>query len=167
MIADRYAFSGVAYTGAKSSVPTTHPVSSRPDATCNLTHPGMHRQESSHLSVTPLPPPTRSWLMAPDEGLLSPDLVIFLSISSEAAATRGGYGAERYERALFQQAVAKEFAGLAQVVQRSGVKWATIDASAPPDQVEQEVWKHVSALEPPNGLRMDLFHRPDEDRPSP
>lgn len=45
------------------------------------------------------------WCRAPDAGLPAPDAVVFLSLSAEAAAARGGYGEERYERAAFQQEV--------------------------------------------------------------
>lgn len=50
------------------------------------------------------------WCWFPEIGLPQPDLVLFLDISSDDAAKRGGYGEERYEqeemqsrvRALFQ-----------------------------------------------------------------
>lgn len=35
---------------------------------------------------------------APDKGLPAPDAVIFLAMTPEAAALRGGYGNERYEK---------------------------------------------------------------------
>lgn len=35
---------------------------------------------------------------APDRGLPAPDAVIYLHLSPEAAAQRGGYGGERYEK---------------------------------------------------------------------
>jgi hypothetical protein len=35
---------------------------------------------------------------APDRGLPAPDAVIYLHLTPEAAALRGGYGAERYEK---------------------------------------------------------------------
>src|ERR1700710_1703115 len=39
-----------------------------------------------------------SWAWNMEVGLLKPDLLFFLDISSEDAAKRGGYGAERYEK---------------------------------------------------------------------
>lgn len=42
---------------------------------------------------------------APDRGLPSPDAVLFLDLSPEAAAKRGGFGNERYEKAAMQQEV--------------------------------------------------------------
>lgn len=44
----------------------------------------------------------RAWCQAPDVGLPAPDAVFFLDLSVEAAAARGGYGEERYEKAEFQ-----------------------------------------------------------------
>ena len=37
-------------------------------------------------------------LQAPDSGLPAPDATIYLSMTAEAAAKRGGYGRERYEK---------------------------------------------------------------------
>jgi hypothetical protein len=38
------------------------------------------------------------WCMAPERGLPAPDVVIYLSITPEAAAKRGSFGEERYEK---------------------------------------------------------------------
>lgn len=46
------------------------------------------------------------WCKAPEIGLLAPDSVLYLGISPERAAERGGYGDERYERVEFQKKVA-------------------------------------------------------------
>ena len=43
-----------------------------------------------------------AWCKAPDRGLPAADALVFLSVSADVAAARGGYGAERYERADFQ-----------------------------------------------------------------
>jgi dTMP kinase len=50
-----------------------------------------------------------AWCRAPDVGLPAPDLVVFLGLSSEAAAQRSAYGEERYERAAFQDQVQATF----------------------------------------------------------
>lgn len=49
------------------------------------------------------------WCKAPEAGLLKPDLVLFLTLSPEAMAKRGGFGDERYENTEFQQKVWKCF----------------------------------------------------------
>ncbi|KAK4477331.1 hypothetical protein RD792_016548 [Penstemon davidsonii] len=49
------------------------------------------------------------WCKAPEAGLLAPDLVVYLDISPEKAAERGGYGGERYEQLEFQKKVALSY----------------------------------------------------------
>lgn len=50
-----------------------------------------------------------NWCKQPDVGLPKPDLVIYLTLSQEEAARRGGFGTERYERTEFQNKVAENF----------------------------------------------------------
>lgn len=53
-----------------------------------------------------------SWCKQPDIGLPRPDAIVYLTLSSEAAAQRGNYGEERYEQTDFQKKVADNFAAL-------------------------------------------------------
>lgn len=75
------------------------------------------------------------WCKAPDRGLPAADAVVFLSVSAAVAARRGGYGAERYEKAEFQAAVAAQFA----VLQDDA--WTIIDAGGSVEAVQAEVTK--------------------------
>lgn len=52
------------------------------------------------------------WCKAPEIGLLAPDAVLYLDISPEKAAERGGYGDERYEKVEFQRKVAEFYQSL-------------------------------------------------------
>ena len=52
------------------------------------------------------------WCKQSDAGLPKPDLVLFLEVSAEKAAERGGYGEERYEKTSFQEKVHKNFTKL-------------------------------------------------------
>ena len=52
------------------------------------------------------------WAWQPEIGLPRPDLCLFLSISAEEAAKRGGYGAERYENETMQTRVRELFRSL-------------------------------------------------------
>ena len=71
-----------------------------------------------------------TWAMAPEIGLPAPDLVIFLDIDEEAAATRGGgYGEERYEKRDFQRRVRGLFLNLAPTWDKIIGKWHTLDAA--------------------------------------
>eukprot|EP00889_Picochlorum_renovo_P007463 jgi/Picre1/34493/NNA_001961.t1 len=78
----------------------------------------------------------REWCMAPDTGLVAPDAVFFLELSPEAAAERGGFGEERYEKPVFQQAVMKEFNHMKQAY---APRWETIDASGSVEQVHDVI----------------------------
>ncbi|KAJ5134481.1 hypothetical protein N7448_000499 [Penicillium atrosanguineum] len=49
------------------------------------------------------------WAWQPELGLPRPDICLFLSISAEEAAKRGGYGAERYENETMQTRVRELF----------------------------------------------------------
>lgn len=42
----------------------------------------------------------KDWLQTPDRGLPLPDLTLFLTLTAQEAARRGGYGEERYARSL-------------------------------------------------------------------
>jgi dTMP kinase len=49
------------------------------------------------------------WAWQPEIGLPQPDICLFLSISAEEAAKRGGFGAERYENESMQTRVRELF----------------------------------------------------------
>ena len=50
-----------------------------------------------------------AWARSPEIGLPLPDLCVFLDITSEAAARRGGFGNERYETDDMQKRVRELF----------------------------------------------------------
>jgi dTMP kinase len=83
-----------------------------------------------------------AWCRAPDVGLPAPDLTLFLDLPPEAAATRGGYGEERYEKEALQARVRTLFHSLAGETRG----WVTIDAGQDREAVASEVWKHVEPL---------------------
>ncbi|KAJ0980459.1 hypothetical protein J5N97_008714 [Dioscorea zingiberensis] len=73
------------------------------------------------------------WCKAPEVGLIAPDLVIFLDVSPERAAERGGYGTERYEHLEFQRKVAQHYANL------QDASWKVIDGCLPVEDVENQI----------------------------
>ncbi|KAH6818263.1 P-loop containing nucleoside triphosphate hydrolases superfamily protein [Perilla frutescens var. frutescens] len=73
------------------------------------------------------------WCKAPEVGLLAPDLVVYLDISPEQAAERGGYGGERYEKLEFQKRVAQSYKTLCDAT------WKIIDATLPIEDVEKKL----------------------------
>lgn len=64
-----------------------------------------------------------NWCKGPETGLLKPDRVILLTLTSEAMARRGGFGEERYEIPEFQLKANKVFMQL-----KEDDYWNVIDA---------------------------------------
>lgn len=50
-----------------------------------------------------------NWCKAPDRGLPSPDVVIFLNVSNETQCSRSNWGSERYENNEIQSHVASNY----------------------------------------------------------
>jgi dTMP kinase len=90
-----------------------------------------------------IPGLNRDWCMAPDAGLVAPDAVFFLELTADAARERGGFGEERYEVPVFQQAVMKEFHHMKDMFPST---WHTIDASGSIDEVHETLKKRVESV---------------------
>ncbi|XP_021864094.1 thymidylate kinase [Spinacia oleracea] len=77
------------------------------------------------------------WCKAPEMGLLAPDMVLYLDISPEKAAERGGYGDERYERVDFQGKVREKYQAL------HDASWKIVDACLPMEEVQKKLREYV------------------------
>ncbi|XP_022152083.1 thymidylate kinase-like isoform X3 [Momordica charantia] len=77
------------------------------------------------------------WCKAPEVGLLASDSVLYLDISPENAAERGGYGRERYEQLEFQRKVYQYY----QVLHDSS--WKIIDACQTMEDIEKQLQEIV------------------------
>ncbi|KAG6649796.1 hypothetical protein CIPAW_07G235500 [Carya illinoinensis] len=75
--------------------------------------------------------------LAPEDGLLAPDLVLYLDIQPEKAAERAGYGGERYEQLEFQRKVARCYEVL------RDASWKIIDACQPMEDIEKQLQEIV------------------------
>ncbi|KAF2455582.1 P-loop containing nucleoside triphosphate hydrolase protein [Lineolata rhizophorae] len=122
VVLDRYFYSGIAYTHAKSLL-------------------------SSTSSPSPPPSPlTLDWCTSPDVGLPRPDLTLFLDLTLEEAARRGGYGGERYEKREMQERVREVFGrvwmGEGDAGRKAG-EFVRVDAGKGMEEVEEEVWMNV------------------------
>lgn len=84
------------------------------------------------------------WAWSPEIGLLKPDLLFFLDISSAGAAKRGGYGAERYETEKMQSRVRALFEQLFSRLDQVDIK--TVDAGRTMDQVTAEISLGIKGL---------------------
>lgn len=71
--------------------------------------------------------------------------MVFLSLSSDAAALRGGYGEERYEKEEMQRRVRKVFNQLQQDPKDAG-DWRVIDASGDVKEVSDRLWSVVEPV---------------------
>lgn len=65
------------------------------------------------------------WCRNPEKGLLRPDIVFFLDLDPNVAASRKDYGQERYERLDFQIKVRNVFQTLLQ--DESNVRFVSAD----------------------------------------
>ncbi|XP_067948424.1 thymidylate kinase-like [Watersipora subatra] len=80
------------------------------------------------------------WCKQADVGLPRPDLVLFLTLTPEQAARRGGFGDERYEQTDFQKRVAANYSKL------SGEdNWKMIDADKDIDTLHTELTQLITS----------------------
>lgn len=84
------------------------------------------------------------WARKPDEGLPRPDVCLFLELSTEEAAKRGGFGEERYEKREVQQRVRELFGAMK--ASPDGEDMITIDAGGSIEEVEKIIWTAVEKV---------------------
>jgi dTMP kinase len=65
---------------------------------------------------------------------LKPDMVVYLTLSAEAMAKRGGFGVERYETNDFQRNVKKMYERMIE-----HPLWQVIDADKTEDKLSEEL----------------------------
>lgn len=94
------------------------------------------------------------WAWWPETGLPRPDLVLFLSIASQEAAKRGGYGEERYETGSIQSNVRRLFDLLLSM--NHGHRIHVIDATPPMEEVAHELLIHTLDILGGNNLSTTL-----------
>lgn len=82
-----------------------------------------------------------AWCRHPEEGLPRPDLCLFLDISAEDAASRGGWGEERYEKKELQDRVRQLFADIRAT--DDGSDFITINAGQSLEDVETAIRHHT------------------------
>lgn len=83
------------------------------------------------------------WAMQPDIGLPKPDLCIFLDLPQSDAATRGGFGTERYETNDMQKKVRVLFMKLLEAPKND--EMVSVDASQSIDEIQEKI--HQLAIE--------------------
>ncbi|KAG9284144.1 hypothetical protein G9A89_022918 [Geosiphon pyriformis] len=73
------------------------------------------------------------WCKSPDVGLIQPDLVFFMDLSSEEAMKRSGFGEERYEKQAFQEKVRTMFMKL------QDPSWKVLDARQSKSELHEQI----------------------------
>ena len=94
------------------------------------------------------------WAREPEVGLPQPDLCVFLDISSEAAAGRGGYGEEKYENGEMQEKVRGVFGTLMRSPDGRDIR--VVDASRSEDEVGRDIRTLVDKVLQGEGMRRPL-----------
>ena len=84
------------------------------------------------------------WARQPEIGLPRPDVCVFLNITPEAAATRGGFGSEKYETSAMQRRVRELFYVVIHGPDGCDVK--IIDAGRAVEEVEREIGQAVDEV---------------------
>ncbi|OSS46916.1 hypothetical protein B5807_08818 [Epicoccum nigrum] len=87
------------------------------------------------------PSMTLEWCRHPDVGLPRPDMVLFLHISPEDAAKRGGFGTERYEKKAMQDRVRGLFEEVR--VKKEGEDFVVVDAGGSVEEVQGRIRREV------------------------
>jgi len=84
------------------------------------------------------------WARQPEIGLPLPDLCLFLDIAPEAAATRGGFGSEKYETSAMQKKVRELFYNMMKLPDGQHMK--VVDAGRSVAEVEKDVMENVDQV---------------------
>ena len=95
------------------------------------------------------------WCKQSDRGLPRPDLVCFLEVSEEAAASRADWGGERYELTEFQRAVRENYSKL------RGPEWLTVSGEG---GLEEVLYSVVAAALNRNRGSLGKLWEQEEDR---
>lgn len=73
-------------------------------------------------------------------GLPQPDVILFMRLGLATAATRGGFGMERYESSAFQEAAMRQFDALAsEVHEKQPGLWRDVDAAGSIEEVHERI----------------------------
>lgn len=87
-----------------------------------------------------------NWCLTPDQGLPSPDLVIYLTLPSSILSTRPNFGAERYETEEIQNSVKDMFERVGRHFKDTGGSWVEVDAEGTVEEVAERVLKEVEKI---------------------
>merc|ERR1719474_134428 len=102
------------------------------------------------------------WCIMPDVGLPAPDMVLFLDMDIEQAASRGEFGEERYEKKDFQKKIRKNFHSIIETTKGHGPEWTVVNAAQPSEEVHAMIRAAVdSQLRTQPGKAISYFSKSD------
>ena len=110
LVVDRYAYSGIAFTGAKQVKRKRNLVTVATVTSLDNSQKLINSDCENLFCSASLPFSQKfslDWCRQSDRGLPKPDLVIYLDLPPHVAKTRADYGDERYEKEEFQRKVAE------------------------------------------------------------
>ena len=81
-----------------------------------------------------------NWCKAPDSGLPSPDIVIFLNVSNETQCSRSNWGEERYENNEIQSHVASNYK---KIMDKT---WCMINADDDKSRIHSQILKKILGI---------------------
>ncbi|KAJ5362822.1 Thymidylate kinase [Penicillium brevicompactum] len=93
------------------------------------------------------------WAWQPEIGLPRPDVCLFLSISPEEAAKRGGFGAERYENEAMQTRVRELFRTIFEKQQDVAIIDAGKSIEGVASEIQDAVTGYISRIDETSSLR--------------
>ncbi|KAJ5333836.1 Thymidylate kinase [Penicillium brevicompactum] len=93
------------------------------------------------------------WAWQPEIGLPRPDVCLFLSISPEEAAKRGGFGAERYENEAMQTRVRELFRAIFEKQQDVAIIDAGKSIEEVASEIQDAVTGYISRIDATSSLR--------------
>lgn len=93
------------------------------------------------------------WAWQPEIGLPRPDVCLFLSISPEEAAKRGGFGAERYENENMQTRVRELFRAIFEKQQDVAIIDAGKSIEEVASEIQSAVTDYISRIDATSSLR--------------
>ncbi|KAJ5352851.1 Thymidylate kinase [Penicillium brevicompactum] len=93
------------------------------------------------------------WAWQPEIGLPRPDVCLFLSISPEEAAKRGGFGAERYENEAMQTRVRELFRTIFEKQQDVAIIDAGKSIEEVASEIQDAVTGYISRIDETSSLR--------------
>jgi dTMP kinase len=98
-----------------------------------------------YTAAKQIPAMDLAWCRQPEVGLPRPDICLFLDVSAEAAMSRGGYGAERYEKKEMQDRV-RELFGELRTHADEGEDVVVVNADQSVDEVAKEILNVVESV---------------------